>query len=121
MTGVDLINYIQNNGHLLHSDIDATFKSLLKERLINPSKLIDAQYEMICEERDRYKCHFVESDTCNYLILEGNKEQKAFGKIRAKYNSKFNTSFPTNYKLTDEELKERKEFFELLYGFNPEE
>lgn len=124
LTGVDLIKLIESNSYLLQADVKQVIKLLLKQRLINPSTLIDAQVELLEHEKDKYKCHFIESDTCNWLIMNGNKEQKEFGKKRAMYNAQFNTNFPHNHKLTgltEEELKERKEYFELMYGFNPEE
>ena len=121
ITGADLIKIIESNPYLLQADVKQTIALLLKKRLINPSTLIDAQVELLEQEREKYKCHFVESDTCNWLLMNGNKEQKEFGKKRAMYNAQFNTSFPSKYDLSEEELKERKEYFELIYGFNPEE
>lgn len=121
ITGADLIKIIESNQYLLQTDVKQTIAFLLKKRLINPSTLIDAQVELLEHERDKYKCHFVESDTCNWLLMNGNKEQKEFGRKRAMYNAQFNTNFPSNYDLSEEELKERKEYFELMYGFNPEE
>lgn len=121
ITGADLIKIIESNQYLLQTDVKQTIAFLLKKRLINPSTLIDAQVEILEHERDKYKCHFVESDTCNWLLMNGNKEQKEFGRKRAMYNAQFNTNFPSNYDLSEEELKERKEYFELMYGFNPEE
>ena len=121
ITGADLIKIIESNQYLLQTDVKQTIAFLLKKQLINPSTLIDAQVEILEHERDKYKCHFVESDTCNWLLMNGNKEQKEFGRKRAMYNAQFNTNFPSNYDLSEEELKERKEYFELMYGFNPEE
>ena len=121
ITGADLIKIIESNPYLLQADVKQTIAFLLKKRLINPSTLIDAQVELLELEREKYKCHFVESDTCNWLLMNGNKEQKEFGKKRAMYNGQFNTNFPSKCDLSEEELKERKEYFELMYGFNPEE
>lgn len=123
MTGEDLRKLLENNPYLLTVDIRYTIAYLLKRRLINPSVLIDEYTNILNEEKDKYKCHFVEADTCNYLMTNGNKEQKEFAKKRAMYNSKFNTTYVWTYKdkLTEEELKERREYFELMYGFNPEE
>ena len=121
MKGEDLYRILEKNSFLLCSDIKYTIAYLLKERRINPSVLIDTQVDILENEKDRYKCHFIEADTCNHLFMEGNKEQKEFAKKRAIYNGQFNTCFPKKHNFTDEELKERKEYFELMYGFNPEE
>lgn len=121
LTGADLIKLIESNPYLLQAGVKQTIAYLLKNRLVNPSTLIDTQVELLEHEKDKYKCHFIESDTCNWLLMNGNKEQKEFGKKRAMYNAQFNTNFPSRYELNEEELKERKEYFELMYGFNPEE
>ena len=121
MTGGDLVTLIHSNPYLLDTDIKQIIKLLLKKRLINPSTLIDAQVDILESERDKYKCHFIESDTCNWLIMNGTKEQKEFGKKRAKYNAQFNTNFPSNYKLTEEEIEESRNWFINFYGFNPED
>ena len=123
MKGEDLRRILEMNSFLLCNDIKYTIEYLLKKRLINPSTLIDAQVDILENEKDKYKCHFIEADTCNDLFMNGNKEQKEFAKKRAMYNSKFNTTYAWNYKdkLTEEELKEKREYFKLMYGFNPEE
>lgn len=122
MKGSNLKRILDNNSFLLENDIKYTIAYLLKKRLINPSTLIDAQVNILNDEKDRYKCHFVEADTCNFLLMQGNKEQKEFAEKRAKYNSKFNTTYIWSYKdkLSEEELKERREYFKLMYGFDPE-
>lgn len=123
MKGEDLYRILEKDSFLLCNDIKYTIAYLLKRRLINPSTLIDTQVDILENEKDKYQCHFIEADTCNYLMMDGNKEQKEFAKKRAMYNSKFNTTYVWNYKdkLTEEELKERREYFKLMYGFNPEE
>lgn len=123
MKGEDLKRILEDNPFLLINDIKYTIAYLLKRRLINPSTLIDEQVDILNDEKDKYKSHFIEADTCNYLIMEGNKEQKEFGRKRAMYNSKFNTVYKWTYKdkLSEEEIKERQEYFKLMYGFNPEE
>lgn len=121
MTGADLVKLIESNTYLLQAGIKETIQLLLKKRLINPSTLIDAQVDILEHEKDKYKCHFIESDTCNWLIMNGTKEQKEFGKKRAKYNAQFNTNFPSNYKLTEEEIEESRNWFINFYGFNPED
>ena len=122
MKGEDLKRILENNPILLMANIKHTIAYLLKKRLINPSTLIDEQFNIINEKKDKYKCHFIEADTCNYLLMEGNKEQKEHAEKRAKYNSKFNTTYVWTYKdkLSEEELKERQIYFEMMYGFNPE-
>lgn len=121
MKGEDLYKILENNSFLLYNDIEYTIAYLLKEQLINPSTLIDAQVHNLEKEKNRYKCHFIEADTCNYLMMEGDKNQKKWCKKRAKYNGQFNSSFPHNHDLTEDEIKEAREFFKMMYGFNPEE
>lgn len=121
MTGEDLRKLLENNPYLLTVDIRYTIAYLLKRKLINPSVLIDEYTNILNEERDKYKCHFIEADTCNFLMREGDEEQKSWAEQRARYNGQFNPSFPHKHNLTEEEVKERKEYFELMYGFNPEE
>ena len=76
MKGEDLKKLLENNPYLLTVDVRHTIAYLLKKRLINPSVLIDEYTNILNEERDKYKCHFIEADTCNYLMTDGNKEQK---------------------------------------------
>ena len=121
MKGEDLKKLLETNPYLSTVDIRYTIAYLLKRRLINPSVLIDEYTNILNEERDKYKCHFVEADTCIYLMTNGDEEQKEFGKKRAMYNAQFNTSFPSNYKLTEEELEESRNWFINFYGFNPED
>jgi hypothetical protein len=121
MKGEDLYRILEKDSFLLCNDIKYTIAYLLKRRLINPSTLIDTQVDILENEKDKYKCHFIEADTCNFLMREGDEEQKSWAEQRARYNGQFNPSFPHKHNLTEEEVKERKEYFELMYGFNPEE
>ena len=120
-TGADLINIIQSNTYLQYAPIKYTIAYLLKKRLINPSTLIDEQVNSLEEEKDRYRCHFIEADTCNHLFMEGNKEQKEFAKKRAIYNGQFNTCFPKKNRMDANTTEECREWFKNMYGFNPEE
>ena len=121
MEGKDLYRILEKNSFLLCSDIKYTIAYLLKERLINPSTLIDAHVDILEDEKDKYKCHFIEADTCNHLFIEGNKEQKEFAKKRAMYNGQFNTCFPKKNEMDANTTEECREWFKNLYGFNPEE
>lgn len=121
MEGKDLYRILEKNSFLLCSDIKYTIAYLLKERLINPSTLIDAHVDILEDEKDKYKCHFIEADTCNHLFIEGNKEQKEFAKKRAMYNGQFNTCFPKKNKMDANTTEECREWFKNMYGFNPEE
>lgn len=120
-TGADLVNIIQSNSYLQQAPIKYTIAYLLKKRLINPSTLIDEQVNSLEEEKDRYRCHFVEADICNFLLIEGNKEQQEFAKQRAIYNAKFNKTLQHKYSDKVENEIERREYFDSMYGFNPEE
>ena len=121
MKGEDLRRILEMNSFLLCNDIKYTIEYLLKKRLINPSTLIDAQVDILENEKDKYKCHFIEADTCNDLFMNGNKEQKEFAKKRAMYNGQFNTCFPKKNKMDANTIEECREWFKNLYGFNPEE
>ena len=121
MTGADLIKIIQSNSYLQYAPLKYTIAYLLKNRLINPSTLIDEQVHNLEDTMDKYKCHFVEADTCNHLFMEGNKEQKEFAKKRAMYNGQFNPCFPKNNKMDANTIEECREWFKNIYGFNPEE
>ena len=121
MKGEDLRRILEMNSFLLCNDIKYTIEYLLKKRLINPSTLIDAQVDILENEKDKYKCHFIEADTCNDLFMNGNKEQKEFAKKRAMYNGQFNTCFPKKNKMDANTTEECREWFKNLYGFNPEE
>lgn len=121
MKGEDLRRILEMNSFLLCNDIKYTIEYLLKKRLINPSTLIDAQVDILENEKDKYKCHFIEADTCNDLFMNGNKEQKEFAKKRAMYNGQFNTCFPKKNKMDANTTEECREWFKNMYGFNPEE
>ena len=121
MKGEDLRRILEMNSFLLCNDIKYTIEYLLKKRLINPSTLIDAQVDILENEKDKYKCHFIEADTCNDLFMNGNKEQKEFAKKRAMYNGQFNTCFTKKNKMDANTTEECREWFKNLYGFNPEE
>lgn len=125
MKGEDLIRYIQQRPHLQCSDIKHTIMALLNDRLINPSALIDAQYAIKDEECKRYRLHWQEGNIAANILMTGNKEQKEFGRVRLMYNSLADTTIPYkkvySEKLSEEEMEERREFFQMMYGFNGEE
>lgn len=121
MKGEDLYRILEKNSFLLWNDIKYTIAYLLKERLINPSALIDAQVDILESEKDKYKCHFIEADTCNFLMREGNEEQKSWADKRAKYNGMFNPTFPKKNRMDADTTEECREWFKNMYGFNPEE
>lgn len=121
MKGEDLYRILEKNSFLLCSDIKYTIAYLLKKHLINPSTLIDAQVDILEEEKDKYKCHFIEADTCNFLMREGNEEQKSWADKRAKYNGMFNPTFPKKNRMDANTTEECREWFKNMYGFNPEE
>lgn len=125
MKGADLIEYINQRPHLLFSDIRHTIMSLLNDRLINPSALIDAQYAIKADECKRYRLHWQEANVAANILMTGNKEQKEFGRVRLMYNSLADTTIPYKKvyadKLSDKEMEESREFFYMMYGFNGEE
>lgn len=123
MTGEELKKILEDKSYLQALDIKFTIAYLLKKRLINPSTLIDEYTNILDNEKYKYKSHFIEADTCNFLLLNGDKNQKVFAKKRSMYNSKFNKTYQWTYKdkLSAEELKEAKDYFKLMYGFDPEE
>lgn len=121
MNGEDLYRILEKNSFLLCSDIKYTITYLLKKHLISPSTLIDTQVDILEEEKDKYKCHFIEADTCNFLMREGNEEQKSWADKRAKYNGMFNPNFPKKNRMDADTTEECREWFKNMYGFNPEE
>lgn len=125
MKGADLIEYIKQRPHLQCGDIKHTIMALLNDRLINPSELIDAQYAIKDEECKRYRLHWQEGNIAANILMTGNKAQKEFGRVRLMYNSLADTTIPYKNvyadKLSDEEMEERRKFFQMMYGFNGEE
>ena len=125
MKGEDLIRYIQQRPQLLCGDVKHTIMALLNDRLINPSALIDAQDAIKDAECTKDRLHWQEANIAANIFMTGNKEQKEFGRVRLMYNSLADTTIPykTVYadKLSDKEMKERRKFFKMMYGFNGEE
>lgn len=125
MKGEDLIRYIQQRPHLQCGDIKHTIMALLNDRLINPSALIDAQLAIKDEECKKYRLHWQEGNIAAYILMTGSKEQKELSKERLMYNSLADTTIPYKNvyakKLSDKEIEERREFFNMMYGFNGEE
>ena len=126
MIGEDLIKVIKDNDRLRHGDVKETIKELLKARLINPSMLIDAQVEMLEDEKYKLRCHFEDSVVSTIQLFGGNYKGKDYEKAKKRlfYNTSFSKQFPnitTCEPLTDEDRKEWSDFFDLIYGFRPEE
>lgn len=126
MTGEDLIKVIQDNDRLRYGDVKETIKALLKARLINPSTLIDAQVEILENEKYKLRCHFEDSVVSTIQLFGGNFKGENYEKAKKRlfYNTSFSKSFPNmspSEPLTDEERKEWSDFFDLIYGFRPEE
>lgn len=125
MTGKQLIDYIQARPSLGLLDVSATIGALLRDNLISPSKIIDAQFDVLCEEASRYRLHYNEGNVATNMILSGDKKQFEWAKKRAMYNAMFDGSIPYRQLYADKLNEEDKEIlrkdFEMLYGFNPEE
>ena len=127
MTGEDLIKVIQDNDRLRYGDVKETIKALLKARLINPSTLIDTQVEILEDEKYRLRCHFEDSVVSTIQLFGGNFKGENYEKAKKRlfYNTSFSKQFPnmttTCEPLTDEDKKEWSDFFDLIYGFRPEE
>lgn len=126
MTGEDLIKVIKDNDRLRYGDVKETIKALLKARLINPSTLIDAQVEGLEDEKYKLRCHFEDSVVSTIQLFGGNFKGENYEKAKKRlfYNTSFSKSFPnmsSSEPLTDEDRKEWSDFFDLIYGFRPEE
>ena len=127
MTGEDLIKVIKDNDRLRYGDVKETIKELLKRRLINPSALIDAQVEILEDEKYKLRCHFEDSVVSTIQLFGGNFKGENYEKAKKRlfYNTSFSKQFPnmttTCEPLTDEDKKEWSDFFDLIYGFRPEE
>lgn len=125
MKGIDLMDIIKNNSYLQYSDVKETIKKLLKERRINPSTLIDAQVEMLEEEKYRLRCHFEDSVVSTIQLFGGNFKGENYenAKKRLFYNTSFSKQFPNMSSpepLSDEDKKYWSDFFDTIYGFRPE-
>ena len=127
MTGEDLIKVIKDNDRLRYGDVKETIKALLKARLINPSTLIDAQVGILEDEKYKLRCHFEDSVVSTIQLFGGNFKGENYEKAKKRlfYNTSFSKQFPnmttTCEPLTDEDKKEWSDFFDLIYGFRPEE
>lgn len=126
MTGEDLIKVIQDNDRLRYGDVKETIKALLKARLINPSTLIDAQVGILEDEKYKLRCHFEDSVVSTIQLFGGNFKGENYEKAKKRlfYNTSFSKQFPnmsSSEPLTDEDRKEWSDFFDLIYGFRPEE
>lgn len=127
MNGQELIDIISKNPNLLYGNIRETFKYLLKRQLINPSALIDAQVEQLNEDYYKMRCHFEDSVVSTIQLFGGNFKGENYEKAKKRlfYNTSFSKQFPnmttTCESLTDEDKKEWSDFFDLIYGFRPEE
>lgn len=127
MTGEDLIKVIQDDDRLRYGDVKETIKALLKARLINPSTLIDAQVAILEDDKYKLRCHFEDSVVSTIQLFGGNFKGENYEKAKKRlfYNTSFSKQFPnmttTCEPLTDEDKKEWSDFFELIYGFRPEE
>lgn len=126
MTGEDLIKVIKDNDRLRYGDVKETIKALLKARLINPSTLIDAQVEILEDDKYKLRCHFEDSVVSTIQLFGGNFKGENYEKAKKRlfYNTSFSQCFPnmsTSEPLTDEDRKEWSDFFDLIYGFRPEE
>ena len=127
MTGEDLIKVIKDNDRLRYGNVKETIKALLKARLINPSTLIDAQMEILEDEKYKLRCHFEDSVVSTIQLFGGNYKGENYEKAKKRlfYNTSFSKQFPnmttTCEPLTDEDKKEWSDFFDLIYGFRPEE
>ncbi len=126
MIGEDLIKVIKDDNRLRYGDVKETIKELLKARLINPSTLIDAQVEILEDEKYKLRCHFEDSVVSTIQLFGGNYKDKEYEKAKKRlfYNTSFSKQFPNMSMpepLTDEDRKEWSDFFDLIYGFRPEE
>lgn len=126
MNGQELISIIKGNNSLLYGDIRNTFKYLLEKRLINPSALIDAQVELLEQEKYKLRCHFEDSVVSTIQLFGGNYKGLDYemAKRRLFYNTSFSKQFPnmsTPEPLSDEDKKYWSDFFDNIYGFRPEE
>ena len=127
MTGEDLIKVIKDNDRLRYGDVKETIKALLKARLINPSTLIDAQVGILEDEKYKLRCHFEDSVVSTIQLFGGNFKGENYEKAKKRlfYNTSFSKQFPNMTTacepLTDEDKKEWSDFFDLIYGFRPEE
>lgn len=126
MIGEDLIKVIKDDDRLRYGDVKETIRELLKGRLINPSTLIDAQVEILEDEKYKLRCHFEDSVVSTIQLFGGKFKDKDYEKAKKRlfYNISFSKRFPNRSMpepLTYEDRKEWSDFFDFIYGFRPEE
>lgn len=126
MQGMELVDIIQKSPYLQYSDVRETIKELLKRKLINPSALIDAQMEMLEEEKYRLRCHYEDSVVSAIQLFGGTYKGQDYESARKRffYNTSFSSQFPNlsaPNPLSDEDRRYWSDFFQSIYGFRPEE
>lgn len=125
MTGQGLIEIINKKPELLYNDVKETIKYLLNRGLISPSKLIDAQVEMLTDEQYKVRCHYEDACISSIQLFNGLWEGEMYeeAKNRFLYNTSFSKVFPNmnNNNLSESEKKYWSDFFDRTYGFRPEE
>lgn len=124
MNGEDLISFINSHEWLKFLPIDYTILELLKKEIIKPSTIIDAYSKMMNEKCHRYRSHFEDSCVSALQLFNGHFKGENYeeAKKRFLYNTSFSECFPglIGTELTEEDRKKCKKFFEVTYGFDPE-
>lgn len=125
-TGENLIKFIENNYQFKVLPIDYLFVELLKRRLIQPSEIINAYSDVMQHKLTVAQSHYEDSCVTALQIKSGNyneEENKKEMMNRFFYNTSFSKSFPqlSGADMNEEEKKKWSDFWQLTYGFRPEE
>lgn len=125
-TGENLIKFIENNPQFKKLPINYLFVELLKRRLIQPSEIINAYSELMQHKLTVAQSHYEDACVTALQIKSGNfseEENKKKMMNRFFYNTSFSKSFPqlSGADMTEEEKKKWSDFWEITYGFRPEE
>ena len=125
-TGEELIRFIENHPQFKAIPIKYLFIELLKKDLIIPSDIIDAYSQVMQDKLKVVRSHYEDACVTALQMNSGNfNEEEDKKKImnRFLYNASFSKSFPqlSGADMTEEEKKKWSDFWEITYGFRPEE
>ena len=125
-TGENLIKFIENNPQFKELPINYLFVELLKRSLIQPSEIINAYSEVMQHRLIVAQSHYEDACVTALQIKSGNfneEEKKKKVMNRFFYNASFSKSFSqlSRADMTEEEKKKWSDFWEITYGFRPEE
>lgn len=124
-TGESLAKFIKDNPQFKMLPINNLLVELLKRNLIQPSAIMDAYSDLMQRKLNVAEAHYADACITATQMQSKNlkKEDKKNMLDRFFYNVSFSKRFPNTCgnNLTEEERKKWSDFWELIYGFRPEE